>query len=188
MADPATQTTQSGNVVAGDQAGRDIIKYITSDNSRPSEMGRLIDRFKAEHQNDPQFEDTVEKLRHYSKPTGDTVLGLDGKLSAGNRQDLLEFATATKEQFAKSLAKHQFSESAQEIHAYLLAEVFTRFNTHVYPLIRQSSTHAQIADAIQTRVVDPVKALLEDNVLGLYADEINGMLFFLTGNCHVRWV
>ena len=44
--------------------------------------------------------------------------------------------------------------------------------------------HALIAQAVLHRV----RRLLGENPLRLFAEEINGMLYFLTGNCHIRWV
>lgn len=189
---PDQETSQEGNIVGGDQAGRDIVKtnvYVNADPARPTVMGRLIAKFKAERAGDAAFARVIERLQHYgSQVPGEEIIGLEPKLEAGGRNGFCNFAQKTKELFTKKLAQHQLSESAQEIHAHLLAEVYTRFHNHVYPLIVSDRPRDEVNRAIQTNVVDPVVGMLEENVLQLYADDINGMLYFLTGNCHIKWV
>jgi hypothetical protein len=41
---------------------------------------------------------------------------------------------------------------------------------------------------VQSQIISPVSELLGENVLDIYPDELSGMLYFLTGNCHIRWV
>jgi len=181
--------SQEGNVVFGDLAGGSIDKSVRIYAGKgPTEMQRLIEKFRKERGTDIPFQQTVDRLRHYSTQVStEQVVGLEAKLEAGHRDDLLEFAKTTKERFAKKLALFQLSESAQEIHAYLLAEVYTRFNNHVAPLIRDGEQPAAVHAAIQASVIDPIQTLLEDNVLQLGTEEINGMVYFLTGNCYVKW-
>lgn len=187
-----THTTQASNVVHGDQAGRDIInttfKLYAVDGSQPTPMGRLVEKFKRERQEDARFNATLEILKHFGQSlSGETVAGLEAKLRASGREGLLLFAQQTKELFTKKLVEHQFSEAAQEIHAYLLAEVFTRFNMDVLPAIQQGMPAEGVNALVRNRVVDPVQALLDENVLRLFSTEITGMLYYLTGNCHIKW-
>lgn len=186
------QTTQENNTVGRDLAGRDInnntVNLYASDGSQPTQMGRLVEKFKQERQNDARFNETLEILKHFSRPlAGETVAGLEAKLQAAGREGLLLFAQQTKELFTKKLVEHQFSEAAQEIHAYLLAEVFTRFNMEVVPAIQNGMPAAGVNALVQNRVIDPVQALLDENVLRLFSTEITGMLYYLTGNCHIKW-
>ena len=187
-----SHTTQKNNVVLGHQAGRDIINntinLYTADGSQPTPMGRLVEKFKKERENDTQFHETLEILKHFARPlSGEDIAGLEAKLRASGREGLLNFAQQTKELFTKKLVEHQFSEAAQEIHAYLLAEVYTRFHVEVLPAIQQGADPAAVNTLVQQRVIQPVQALLDENVLRLFSTEINGMLYYLTGNCHIKW-
>lgn len=183
------ETNQNNNIVAGDQAARDINKtFHVYDSSKPTYMRRLIERFKADCESNQTFRDVIPKLQHYKTPVSDEpIAGLEPKLDAGQRRDLLPHALATKEMYAKKIIDYQFSEAAQEIHACLLAEVYTRFTNLVYPAIRDNRPAADINRLIQTEIIDYVERLLDENVLGLQADEIAGILYFLTGNCHTKW-
>lgn len=182
-----SETNQNNNIVGRDQAGRDI-NYYVYDKSKPTYMRRLIERFKVESESNQAFRDVIPKLQHYKTPVSDEpIAGLEPKLQAGHRDDLLQHALATKEMYAKKIVDYQFSEAAQEIHACLLAEVYTRFTNLVHPAIRDNRSSAEINRLIQTEIIDYVESLLDENVLGLQADEIAGILYFLTGNCHTKW-
>ena len=184
-----TKTTQNNNVVHGHQAGRDIINNYVFDASQPTTMGCLIQRFKKERESDVKFQDTLDILKRYTNPPpGESVDGLETKLKNSGRSGLLGFAKRAKEVFAKKLMEHQFSEAAQEIHTFLLAEVFTRFHSLVMPAIQQKKSVEEVNMIVQAAIIDPVHGLLGDNPLQLHAEEINGMLYFLTGNCHIKWV
>lgn len=175
--------------MSGDQVGHDLIKnYITSPTD-PTPMRLLIEKLKHEREGDATFTETLAVLKRYTTPPpGEDVDGLEKKLRAADRTALLEFAARAKEVFAKTLLENQFSETGQEILAYLLAEVYTRFQMHVSPAIRDGKSQDKVNERVQIHVVDEVRRLLGENPLRLFAEEINGMLYFLTGNCHIRWV
>ena len=185
--------TQSGNIIGGDQAGRDIrkttvISYSHSPGCR-SEIVRLTEKFRVERGTDTAFKQTIAKLEHFQAQVPDDLLsGLEQTMEAvGCSPQQLEFAKKTKELFAKKLIEFQLSESAQRIQALLLAEVYSRFHLAIAPMIAADAELGAINKAVQHEIIEPIQQMLEENVLELYADEINGMLYFLTGNCHIRW-
>jgi hypothetical protein len=182
---------QKDNVVGGDQAGRDIVKTYGPQIPRLSYMTRLVERFKHERENDIQFHQILDRLQDYCSNVDDqgaTVMGLDEKLGAGNFLGFSEFAKRTKEAFCKKLLKLQLYESAQIIFVHVLAEIYTRYYNFIYPLIQAKAPDQTIHETIHEKIVEPVHEMLEDNVLDLFADEINGAIYFLTGNCHIKWV
>ncbi len=180
------QVNQIGNVVYGLQAGRDI--YLTEP-AKQTHMGKLIEKFKYEKENDVIFNSMVEKLQHFcSQVDADEVVGAEAKLLAGEYKDFVDFALKAKEQYSKKLASCQFYEAAQLIHACILAKIYTIYHNQIYPLIINGATQDIVLAAIQDRIVVPIENLLEENVLELYADEINGAIYYLTGNCHIKWV
>jgi hypothetical protein len=188
-------TTQDGNYVGGDLAGGNISKHVYHFNfpsasaSGSDYIAKLILKFRAEQERSAVFRETIERLQHYTTPVVEMPLKtLEEKLSDGKRTDLLPLALVTKEMFTKKLLKHSFSESAQEMHAFLLAEVYTRFNDYVYVQIKDNAPKSVINHCIRESIVSPLLAILGENVLKHYADDINGMLYFLTGNCHIKWV
>lgn len=156
---------------------------------RTNSMRSLILKFKQEEAENETFSGIIPKLQHYSNVVDapGAVQGLEGKLQDAGYENFLHLGVTTKEHFAKKLTEYQFSRSAQEILSFLLAEVFTRFHISVLPAISSNEPKAAVLGLVQSEVIDPISELVEENVLDLYADELTGMLYFLTGNCHIKW-
>ncbi|SRR5579862_5862426 len=188
--------TQKNLSVGGDNAGGDVnkptynISTATGDtHAAVTFVARLTKKYREEKEKNATFRQTVEKLEHYQTPaSGEPILTLEEKLQKGGREDLINFALRTKEMFTKKLAKHSLFESAQEINAFLLAEVFSRYHEFVYPHVCKSASIEAVNALVRTHIIDPLLGILGENVLGHYSDDINGMLYFLTGNCHIKWI
>ncbi len=182
--------SQKNNIVGRDQAGRDINKnYFGVSENQKSAMGTLIKKFCQEKETNQMFNDTIDKINHYKTNVDNgNPVGLEVKLTDGNRKNYIEFAQISKESFAKKMVKYQFYRSAQEILAFLLAEVHQRYYNLIYPQIVDGISEEIINELIQHKIIAHIQNILEDNVLEIFSDEINGMLYFLTGNCHIKWV
>lgn len=187
------EVIQSNNTVdKGDIAGRDINKPITINFGRLSLGGKtqleaLYERLEQEKQNSTGLCEMVEELLHFKKYAIDTeVIGLEKKLENGNRLKYLNFAEKTKEKFSMKLLKNEHSETAQHIYAFLLAKVYSRFETNIYPRLSEGYPEEYINQLIDEFIIKPIEDLLGDNLLHIYEDEINGMIYFLMGNCHIK--
>jgi hypothetical protein len=183
---------QEGNQVGGHQAGRDvnIATTIYQQPQQGSLMRTLIARYRAEVESNPEFRQIIEDLQHYlssADEDGVKVVGLEVKLQAAGRQDETKRAARLKEMFFKKLERHYFSETAQHIYAYILGRLHQLFSVEVRPLLHAQVDRFSIDRVVLDRVLQPVFAELEDNVLLIKYDELSGMLYFLTGNCHLRW-
>ena len=178
--------SQKGNIVGGHQAGRDV--NITQRNDSRTTMRTLTQRFRDEMQEDKTFRQVVDSLQYFleSSPP-EASLDLEQKLSAAKRENHLSEATALKELFAKKLALHQLSPVAQEIFAWALGHMQIAFQVHVRPLIAVDEPPEVIDRAVLEKVIQPTIAELEENVLILNYQELRGMLYYLTGNCHIEW-
>jgi hypothetical protein len=176
----------SGDVLYEMRADIDLFKNV---GVRKTQMSHLIEKFKKERANDEVFSGIISKLQHYSTSTDDIadVEGVKVKLGKAGYDNLLGFALATKELFVKKLTEFQFSRSAQEMQCLLLAEVYTRFHHCVWPALCEGRHQDEIQVLVQKHIIDPVSQMLGENVLNIYTDELTGMLYFLTGNCHIRW-
>ena len=182
-------SVQKNNQVGQDLVGRDKIETnIYNYPKLESKRQQLVDQIQKELKECTEITKIISKLEHFNTPVvGEVVVGLEAKLKEGRQEKIYPYAKSAKESFAKKLNTHLFSETAQTILARLLAEVYARFNRHVTPQL-QSSSPEQIADLVQEKVLNPLNEEIGTEVLDLYADEVDGMLYFLTGNCHVKWV
>jgi hypothetical protein len=160
---------------------------IRRDATGLSPMTRLIVRYKTETENDQKVKRLIEQLQKWhERPPGD-VMGLEEKLRRGNRPDMIDFAMLAKERFARALGRHEYSPAAQEIYAYLLAQMWVIFSELIFTKISQGASPEAVNLALLNEVYPRIEILLEDNPLGIDPAEIRGMLFWLTGNCHVKW-
>jgi hypothetical protein len=117
------------------------------------------------------------------------VAGLGEKLSAADRAAELDMAMAMKEAVFADLRENLFSPTYQRIAATLMGKIHEAFHTHAKPLIDGGATKSQVDHAVSSSVVGPVVAELE-NCPDFYdapVQLVRGMLYFLTGNCHIRW-
>jgi hypothetical protein len=183
-----TRTDQQDNTVLGDQAGRDINKnYYTQSNAKTS-MSSLIEQYKKEAAENQSLKDFIGVLQHYlNNVDGARIIGLEAKLNAGGRQSEIDEAISLKELFYKKLKTSQFSEAAQHMMAFILGDMREAYRAYVYPLIEKKEDKSAVDKIILEKILNPLLEKLEENVLRISIAELRGMLFFLTGNCHIRW-
>lgn len=189
------EVTQTNNTVkSGDLAGRDIIKPSTTYNigrvsfGGQSQLEKLYARLEKEKSESAVFCEIVDELLHFKTyAKGTEVIGIEKKLENGKRLEYLSFAEKTKEKLAKKLLINEHSETAQLIYAFLLAKVYTSFETNIYPRLSEGHPNEFINHLVSEYIVKPIEDILGDNLLRIYDDEINGMIYFLTGNCHIKW-
>lgn len=181
------------NIEADEVAGRDIIKNTTNynfNNLVPGSeyMARLIEKLKIEKQSNTIFQEKLNELIHYSTHVDrEELIGLKKKLEAGNRSHELFFAQDTKERIFQKIKKNEHYESAQEIYAYILSEIYSRFYNHIYPAIVNGKSIDEVNQLVGKYIIEPIQNILGENILRIMRDDINGMLYFLTDNCHIKW-
>lgn len=182
---------QSNNEVGGHLAGRDVntsrTLSINTHKSKISPIQALYQKFQLEQAQNPQLKKIVEALENYRQNVDVKVIGLEQKLIDGNQKSSIEYAKRAKEFFYKKLLKYEMSEVAQKINAHLLASVESRFTHHIYPKICIGDAEDEVRALVQELIINPIIDYLEDNPLELTELDINGMLYFLTGNCHIKW-
>ena len=186
--------SQSENEVGGDQAGRDIIHNRNTVNYKLGKhfqvtypIQSLYADYELEKATNPQLTEFIEELNYFYNKLEGEVIGLEGKLKKANRDSFIKFALRVKEIYHKKLYKHQFSETAQRINVFVLALVESYFTNIVYPKICAHASNDEVNILIQENVINRILDELGENALGFTATDINGMLYFLTGNCHIEW-
>jgi hypothetical protein len=182
---------QNDNVVGGDLVGGNKTEH--NYNFSPplalgnSELSRLYIKLK---QDDPD-KDTgggfCEQLQHYmTSATNGDVRGLEAKLRESGRIDQLSIATAMKESAFKAIMRRQTSSTAQRIFTIVLDELHTNFMLTATPVIQIEAGRAIIDQAI-LKVINDTKSILGENILEITAKDLFSLIYFLGGNCHIRW-
>jgi hypothetical protein len=190
---PDNDISLSNSTVGGKFTGRDDISdnslHISNTYERSAYLQDLYSKFQEEKNTNPELRELCEELDYFnSQIANETIVGLDNKLIAGNREKILSYAKSVKEKFHKKLMKtSQYSSIAQDINVFILSKVRRSFMMEVYTLICNNESEEKINVLITERIINPVKAELGLNLFKYDEDDIMGMIFFLTGNCHIKW-
>jgi len=182
-----SENTVSNNRVAEDLVIGSQIKFVIERRS-PDALIALIERSKQLSENDPEYRAMIEELDSFleSRP-GRQVIGLEAKLKKAGRDDLLDDAEHLANRFSRRLAKNQMSPSMQALYLHCLSRINTAFCSFIQPLIRGGATEQAIDAAICQMVVDNLYEEVTSVDSSLSTEMIRGMLYFLTGKCHLKW-
>jgi hypothetical protein len=188
--EPKNTVSQSGNLAGGHIVGGNLINETTVNIGTISPTGvltRLLEKLVREQKADARAQKIIEELKRFQEPQEPVPIGLDTKLTNGNRADVIHFATQAKERFVKKLAQESLFESAQEIHALVLSRIYSVFCTQISPAIK-SGTDRMVVDAlVRAQIIEPIVMELQNTPFGYYDEHVFGMIFFLTGNCYLKW-
>jgi hypothetical protein len=180
--------SQRGNTAAGDIVAGDQYKTENHFHALTSPLASLYQKLRAASQASPEKGFIFDQLEHYCNVATDgDVRGLEDKLTAADRSDLIEQASRLKQFAAKTVMKWQTSGAAQSILLHILGKMHTEFLLHVTPAIQEGVPRQQVDALIGEKVIQPIELMLGDNDLGLSPADLLGLLFFLGGNCHIRW-
>jgi hypothetical protein len=58
-------------------------------------------------------------------------------------------------------------------------------------MIQNGCSELEISKAISVEIIAPIIKTIQDegcnDIMGLSSTDINGMIYFLTGQCHIKW-
>ena len=137
-------------------------------------------------------EDVFDALDYY-KTKLDGTKDLEEKLTDGGfRPSRIAEAIRLKEMFAKIAMRYDCYPSAQKIIHSLFARIKHEFDDNIFPLIESQQPLNIVMKQIRESIVIPIRDMLEangahDTVLGFNEDHIYGMIYYLTGMCHLNW-
>lgn len=148
-------------------------------------------KLKEEIENDTRFDTFIDDFKLYN-----TLLdgkSMPEKLKDGGFNDTeILHATIRKEKYAKKLVSRQLYETEQKIDVELFAFIRLNFETYIEPLVESNTQKSQIKTDLNEKVIKPILQILneegkDDVFLNYSADDILGMVYFLTGKCHLNW-
>lgn len=173
----------------GDIAGRDINKptIININPTDRSALRKKLEKLKSDCLFDPNFSKCIKQLNHYLNPVNPSdQRDLKTKLTDAGREDEVYEAEELKESFAKKLVKDNLSEQAQEAYVHILATIKTQYDGKIKPLIKTNASLQEVEAGV-LNIVETMYSELSGTALEYDPREIKGMLYFLTGNCHIDW-
>ncbi|WP_188262864.1 ABC-three component system protein [Azospirillum tabaci] len=109
------------------------------------------------------------------------------KMAAAGRGSQIGVAEHSKERFMKALRRHIAQPSAITRYTKVMAAVERRFSRWVEPAILDGAPKLAIDHLVQDHVIDPIVAQHQTPGAELSEAIVDGALYYLTGNCHIRW-
>ncbi len=166
-----------GNNILGD--------YYEAENSALEKVVQKI--VQSAHEN-PELVNIIEQLTEYITPHKyREIVGLQKKLENGGRGDLLGPATEFKSRFARRVAKSQMSLTEQRVYVQILSHILISFTQIIRPKILGNSPASEIDTLVLQHIVEPAHKAIIDFDDSITKELILGMLYFLTGKCHLVW-
>ena len=157
-----------------------------------SRLASWFARLQEDFKNDVRLQKKMNDIMRYRTKLPHTI-GLEQKLlDGGFSKPAIDKARRQKQTYAKKATKYQYYEMANKIDNYLFAIVSDHFDREVLPLIEDEKPLREINQAVYDKVVVPVMEELNavgdsDTCLCYTLDDVFGMLYYLTGNCHINW-
>lgn len=153
-----------------------------------SSLEEAVEQIKKNLGDDVSAVDIIEELADYiTEYPNRSVIGLENKLSDGNRNDLKDRAVLLKNRFERRVAKNQMSLAEQHVYVQILSTISSVWHSKIKPLIDIEASTTTIDKIIHEELVEPVhKAVVRYDTLAT-SELVSGMLYFLTGKCHLVW-
>lgn len=157
-----------------------------------SRLASWFARLQEDFKNDVRLQKKMNDIMRYRTKLPHTI-GLEQKLlDGGFAKKAIDKARRQKQTYAKKATKYQYYEMANKIDNYLFAIVSDHFDREVLPLIEDEKPLREINQAVYDKVILPVMEELNtvgdsDTCLCYTLDDVFGMLYYLTGNCHINW-
>ncbi len=169
--------------VALDKDHIDICKPVNRDDVLYLGIKRHISNLLA----DIPLKHSIDADESYANPSETDRRSLFDKFVDANRESEYPIANDGQNKFAQKLTKIGLFSSARADYDLLMDTVRQRFILHVFgPMICQGAQYADVSDAIQTKVIDPVAGERFGNSVFKPQDVLNA-LYFLTEQCHISW-
>ena len=179
--------TISNNSVDGDLIVAGVQNIFQARARNPNALLALIERSKTLAEDSVEYRNMLDELQSFlAIRPGRKIIGLEAKLTGGGREDLIEDAIYLEGKFARRLAQGQHSPSTIAMFLHCLSQINSAFAHYIYPLMQQPGVQPVDA-AIKLHVIDPIYEELAFVDCSLNIDLVRGMLYFLTGKCHILW-
>lgn len=143
-------------------------------------------------ENDERYATFIDDFKEYNTTIKGNI-SLEQKLIDGKfNKTEIDRALRLKEKYAKRVVKDEMFLAQQKIDVEIFSIIDNGFYTYVYPLIIKNHPKDEILIVLKEKVVQPILDILnregsEDDYLNYNINDIFGMVYFLTGKCHLNW-
>ena len=152
-------------------------------------LKKLLIEHEEEKQKDSEYQIFSNELNNFfKKKQVENLRDLNTKLKDGGRENLVDIAIDSKERVTKKIHRFSLYKSAQDIYSYLLTNIRTAFKHTIENRIKSGKfEHYEIDDIVKNEIIEPYFHNIQGSSLFIDIDELYGLLYLLTGNCHIKW-
>jgi hypothetical protein len=174
-----------GQVDYADEATHNGNNVFESDKSA---LEKVVQKIVAATNKHDELIDIIDDLNDYitDHPYRE-IIGLESKLKNGGRDDLYPKAILLKNRFERRVARAQLSIVEQKVYVQVLSHILSAFDQYIRPQILGSQPKDIIDAAVFEKIIEPVHKAIIDFDDCITKELVSGMLYFLTGKCHVVW-
>lgn len=156
-----------------------------------SRWQKKFEKLQEEVKNDTRYDSFIEDFNTYN--TLLDGIGLEQKLRDGGftEREIIR-ALDFKDRYARRVVLGEMYLSQQEIDVEIFSIIDNNFETYVFPKIKSFEDKELIKQCLMEKVIQPILDLLNkegesDDFLNYNSNDIYGMVYFLTGKCHLNW-
>lgn len=139
-----------------------------------------------QHINDDTYEDVKDSLFRYRNPKSE-MKDLSTKLMEADRSELIEDALELKESTIKLMTRYEASNSGQFILVHILSTIASKHKAFVVPAIKDKLSRATVDAIIDTQVIGNALEILNGTNRSITSEKMYGLMYYLAGNCHIKW-
>jgi hypothetical protein len=156
--------------------------------SEKTALEKVVQKIVSKAKKNNELVDIIDDLNDYITDNPDRkIIGLENKLNNGGRDDLYRKALSLKNRFERRIAKAQLSIVEQKVFVQVLSHILSAFDQYIRPKILSNQSNETIDSAIFEKIIEPVHKAIVDFDDCITTELISGMLYFLTGKCHLVW-
>ncbi|MCK5111163.1 MAG: hypothetical protein KAQ94_06550 [Arcobacteraceae bacterium] len=151
-------------------------------------LEKLLEQSQKMSKEDIEYKQMLDTLKNFLTPRPvRNIIGLEAKLIEGERKDLIEDAMYLSNLFARKISSNQFSMTEEVISFHCLSKISSVFRQIVKPAIKEGKSNLEVDKLIYINIVSPIYDEISTVSVSYNHDILSGMLYFLTGKCHLRW-
>ncbi|WP_461196632.1 ABC-three component system protein [Acinetobacter pittii] len=135
---------------------------------------------------DEVYHETRDSLLRYMTPRAN-MKTLEVKLEEAKRVDLIQDALELKESTTKFITRYEASDSGQFILVNILATIASKHRAYIIPAILEGQPRSVIDALIDSQVIGSAIEILNGTGKALSTERMYGLMYYLAGNCHIKW-
>lgn len=181
-------TAEQVKLVAGDDNSNHHSLNITPNNTTKTiaQMYLRILQNKDNFLDDETYQETKNSLCRYMTPKSN-MKTLEEKLKEADREELIEDAEELKEDASKFILMYEASNSSKYILTHILSTIASKHKAYIIPAIKMGKPRDAIDALIDTMVIENALNIIDGTGKSITSERMYGLMYYLAGNCHIKW-